>query len=102
MVVVGGGPEESNVRRALHGEIASGQVEMHGYVSNPAVLPLMLEADVLLMPSFEEGFPRVLLEAMAAGLPFVAADVGGVATIVLDAPRARLVKPGDVAGSAPS
>jgi glycosyltransferase involved in cell wall biosynthesis len=98
MVVVGGGPEESNVRHALHDEIASGQVEMHGYVSNPAVPPLMLEADVLLMPSFEEGFPRVLLEAMAAGLPFVAAEVGGVAMIVPDALRARLVKPGDVAG----
>jgi glycosyltransferase involved in cell wall biosynthesis len=98
LVVVGGGPEESHVRHALHREIALGQVEMHGYLPNPSVRALMLDADVLLMPSFEEGFPRVLLEAMAAGLPFVAADVGGVAMIVPDALRARLVKPGDAAG----
>ena len=73
-------------------------MKIHGYLPNPAVQALMRAVDVLLMPSFEEGFPRVLLEAMAAGLPFVATDVGGVAMIVPEALRARLVKPGDVVG----
>ncbi|MER3486106.1 MAG: glycosyl transferase, partial [Chloroflexota bacterium] len=39
-------------------------------------------ADVFMMPSLEEGFPRVLLEAMATGVPFVAVDVGGVRDIL--------------------
>lgn len=38
----------------------------------------MASADIFLMPSEEEGMPNVLLEAMAAGVPFVASDVGGV------------------------
>jgi len=39
-------------------------------------------ADIFLMPSEEEGFPHVLLESMAAGVPFVASDVGGVRDMV--------------------
>jgi glycosyltransferase involved in cell wall biosynthesis len=98
LTIVGGGPEEDHVRSSLRAEIAEGRVEMHGYLPNPAVRALMSRADVLLMPSLEEGFPRVLLEAMAAGLPFVAADVGGVSDVVPKPLVASLVRPGDVAG----
>jgi glycosyltransferase involved in cell wall biosynthesis len=98
MTIVGGGPEEDRVRSSLRKEIADGRVEMHGYLPNPAVKALMSEADVLLMPSLAEGFPRVLLEAMAIGLPFVAADVGGVSEVVPKPLVASLVRPGDTVG----
>lgn len=70
------------------------------YVPNPRVPELMQSADVLLMPSLEEGFPRRLLEAMATGLPFVVTDVGGVAEVVPELARRMLVTPGDAAGMA--
>jgi glycosyltransferase involved in cell wall biosynthesis len=98
MTIVGGGPEEDHVRWTLRKEIADGRVEMHGYLPNPAVRELMSEAHVLLMPSLAEGFPRVLLEAMAAGLPFVAADVGGVSEVVPKPLVASLVPAGDAVG----
>ncbi len=60
----------------------------------------MHAADVLLMPSLEEGFPRRALEAMAAGLAFVATDVGGVAEIVPDLARRQLVPGGDAVAMA--
>jgi glycosyltransferase involved in cell wall biosynthesis len=91
-VIAGGGPDEELVRSALAGEP---RVELLGYVPNPEVPALMHDADVLVMPSLEEGFPRRLLEAMAAGLPFVATDVGGVREVIPAAAREYVVASGD-------
>jgi glycosyltransferase involved in cell wall biosynthesis len=52
-----------------------------GKVPNQDVPSLMKISKLFFMPSEEEGFPRVLLESMAAGLPYVAFDIGGVREI---------------------
>ena len=91
-VIAGGGPDEELVRSALAGEP---RVELLGYVPNPQVPALMHGADVLVMPSLEEGFPRRLLEAMAAGLPFVATDVGGVREVIPAAAQQYVVASGE-------
>jgi glycosyltransferase involved in cell wall biosynthesis len=46
-----------------------------------------------MMPSYTEGFPRVLLEAMAMGIPIASTDVGGVREILPDAYQGRLSNP---------
>ena len=99
-MVVGGGPDEARLRADFRDEVAQGRVRLTGYLPNAEVRRLMSEAHVLLMPSMSEGFPRVLLEAMAAGLPFVASETGGVPEIVPREARRRLVRPGDVDGFA--
>jgi glycosyltransferase involved in cell wall biosynthesis len=53
-----------------------------GSIPNTQVVQYYQVADVFIMPSNSEGFPRVLLEAMACGLPVVAFDVGGVRDIL--------------------
>ncbi len=67
-----------------------------GPVPNAQVVRYYHAADVFLMPSASEGFPRVLLEAMASGLPAVAFDVGGVRDIVGPEQQAFVVARGDV------
>ena len=52
-----------------------------GKIPNKDIPGLMRISKLFFMPSEEEGFPRVLLESMAAGLPYVAFDIGGVREI---------------------
>ena len=51
--------------------------------------------DVFVLPSLSEGFPVVILEAMAAGIPIVASRVGGLKEVVVDRETGFLVEPGN-------
>jgi glycosyltransferase involved in cell wall biosynthesis len=89
-LIAGGGPEEPALRRRLARSSLRGRVRLIGSVPHESVTRLYQCADAFFMPSYTEGFPRVLLEAMAFGVPFAATDVGGVREIVPDPYRPRL------------
>jgi glycosyltransferase involved in cell wall biosynthesis len=57
------------------------------------VAPYYREADAFLLPSYEEGMPNVLLEAMASALPCIATAIPGVKDVVSDGETALLVRP---------
>ena len=66
-----------------------------GAVPADAVPGLMAAADVLCLPSHNEGMPNVVLEAGAYGLPVVASRVGGIPEAIGEEERGLLVPVGD-------
>jgi hypothetical protein len=59
------------------------------------VADTLRQADALVLPSFAEGVPVVLMEAMASGKPVIATQVGGVSELVEDGVSGFVVPPGD-------
>ena len=73
----------------------SSAIELVGAVNHETLVAFYQKADVFCLPSFSEGFPCVVIEAMACGKPVVASNVGGVGEVV-DDQSGILVTPGDV------
>lgn len=71
-------------------------VETLGWVRGEAKHDLLARASVYVLPSYNEGLPVSVLEAMAAGLPVVSTPVGGIPEAVVDCVEGYLVQPGDV------
>lgn len=74
----------------------SGQVSFYGWVVGDQKARLMAEATLLALPSYHEGLPMAILEAMGSGLPVVASDVGSIPEAVTDGIEGLLIKPGNV------
>jgi glycosyltransferase involved in cell wall biosynthesis len=68
-------------------------ITFHGQRND--VRPFLEDADALVLPSYGEGLPRVLMEAGAAGLPVIGSRVPGIMEIVRDRETGFLVAPGD-------
>jgi glycosyltransferase involved in cell wall biosynthesis len=95
--IIGSGPEQERLE-ALVAEHGMGErVHFHG--SREGAAALFRAFDVWVLSSRSEGTPMVLFEAMAAGVPIVATDVGGVGDVVSEA-EACLVPPDDPAALA--
>lgn len=98
----GGNGDEARLRKRIDELGVAHQVDVLGWVSGEDKLAAFRSAHVYCLPSYHEGLPMSILEAMAAGLPVVATPIAGVPESVIDHETGFLVEPGDVAGLARS
>jgi glycosyltransferase involved in cell wall biosynthesis len=93
LVIAGSGPEKENLERQASDLGIGDRVQLLGQRSD--VPDLQAAADVHMMPSYSEGMPLAVLEAMLAGKPILATRVGGIPEALCDGESGLLVPPGD-------
>jgi len=71
-------------------------ITVTGFIPNTEVPKYLSKMSICVLPSRHEGFPNVLLQAMAAGLPIVASSVGGVPELITNGRNGLLVPPDNV------
>lgn len=95
-ILLGGDGELDAVRAQAHALDIGGHVELLGWVKGEDKSRLFNEAVIYVLPSYNEGLPMSVLEALAHGLPVVSTLVGGIPEAVCDGEQGFLVVPGDV------
>ncbi|CAB1063931.1 hypothetical protein D1BOALGB6SA_8716 [Olavius sp. associated proteobacterium Delta 1] len=82
LIYVGDGPEYQNISNTILSKKLSHRIHLVGGKPNSEINQWLSTADIFVFPSYFEGLPNAILEAMACGLPVVATDVGGIPEIV--------------------
>jgi glycosyltransferase involved in cell wall biosynthesis len=90
------GPDEENLKTDFENGLTNGDLTIRwfGHTSNPQVM--MASADILLLPSYREGFGSVIIEAAACEVPAIAYRIDGVVDAIEDGRTGILVDVGDV------
>lgn len=93
VTIVGDGPDMAWLKEAA--APFGDRVHLTGYLSQDEVAAQIAAHDALILPSFAEGVPVVLMEAMAGGKPVIATQVAGVSELVQTGQSGFVVPPGD-------
>ena len=95
LTVAGDGPEAPTLKKMTMDSNLEKKVFFLGSVAPSEVSRLMQQTHALVLPSYREGRPNVVLEAMASAMPVVATDIDGVRELVQDGKSGWLFPPGD-------
>jgi glycosyltransferase involved in cell wall biosynthesis len=93
--IVGDGPDlQDFIKR--YKDLLGDAVEFSGFLTGVELEDVYRKADVLVFPTYHEGFPYVAIEAMRAGLPILSTGVGALDMLVKDGVTGFKVRPRDV------
>jgi glycosyltransferase involved in cell wall biosynthesis len=95
LVIAGSGAEEPRLRRYAQALGLAARTCFVGPVFGSDKVKLLAGADVMILPSYSEGLPYALLEAMAAGIPVIATPVGAIPDVMTQGIHGFLVPPRD-------
>ena len=83
-LIVGGGDLEGQVRKILADASIQDRVEFAGWIDLKQMPAYLNDTSMVVIPSYGEGVPNLLLEAMACGTPVLATPVGGIPDVIKD------------------
>jgi hypothetical protein len=94
--IAGDGPEQDNLRKLVNDLGINKQVQFLGMLSHREAIEEMFEADIFSLPSWDEAFGVVYIEAMAEGKPVIACRGEGIEDVITHGETGLLVKPKSV------
>ncbi|HEX8994262.1 MAG TPA: glycosyltransferase family 4 protein [Candidatus Paceibacterota bacterium] len=97
LCIIGDGEERAALEDMINANHLTDRVFLPGFIADAANL-IAPAFDIFVLPSIKEGFPYVILEAGAVGLPTVASCTGGILEIIDNNESGLLVQPKDVSG----
>ena len=93
--VMSGGDSFQEVQKRWHQLELDSHIEFVGWIPEDQKTSVYQSADILVLPSHNEGLPYVIIEALASGLPIVASSVGGIPEVVIHGEHGYIIEPGD-------
>lgn len=97
MVIAGDGEIEAVKEKAKEKGILE-NLNFPGWVRGEEKEDLLIKSDIFFLPSYTEGMPMSILDAMGYGLPIVSTNVGGIPKLVKEGSNGKLYEPGDAKG----
>ena len=97
LILVGKGDLEDEINAFIQSNALQDKVELTGYIGDKIKLSsIYKKSDIFVLPSYMEGFPRVVYEAMLNSLPVVCTNVGGIPNFLTNGVHALIHHPGDL------
>jgi colanic acid/amylovoran biosynthesis glycosyltransferase len=96
LILIGDGPLRPAIEAFIEQHRLQGYVKLMGWASNATVRQAILESRVLVLPSFAEGLPVVLMEALALRRPVITTYIAGIPELVEAKTCGWLITPGSV------
>ena len=91
--IIGDGPEKDRINKYIYSNKIS-NIKLLGFTNN--VAEALKNASILILPSYFESFPLIILEAMSSGVPVIASNVGGVPEIIENMQNGILIEPRNI------
>lgn len=98
LIIAGDGPNGPEVARRVNELGLQGRVTLAGFLAGKPLIDTYRAADLFVFPSYREGFPTAITEALAAGLPVVTTRTRGMADHLVEERNALFVSPRDTEG----
>jgi glycosyltransferase involved in cell wall biosynthesis len=95
-IIIGGNGETDQLKQHIADNQLESIIEYAGWVSGEGKIKLLNECDVYILPSYNEGLPISILEAMSYGKAIISTNVGGIPEIVKDGKNGYLITAGDI------
>lgn len=96
VIIAGNGKQEYELSNRTNELGLKETVKFVGWVNKSDREKLLLSSQLLVLPSYHEGLPMSILEAISYGMPVIATDVGDVNSAVINNKNGFLIRPGDV------
>ncbi|WP_254054525.1 glycosyltransferase family 4 protein [Roseovarius sp. EL26] len=96
LTLIGDGPDRVKLQQQVKQLGLEQSVLFTGYQTEQEVAAHLEQTDAFVLPSFAEGVPVVLMEAMASKVPVIATRIAGIQELVTDGHSGHMVPPGDI------